>query len=142
MDEKEEDQWCEERRDEVKFYLEKEGVKHGRIGEWPAWFVAPYVSVWAIESKKTPESVGWWVICGDLPTDYISSNDANDPRQVLEQISARWYEVANCIQKGEPHPTVEIGKREEWPTLAPLLQSRAEILDDWAKDETLWEEAF
>ena len=44
-----EEQWCEARRAEVAAYLEREGVvhgrMHGRIGEWPAWHVAPYVSV-------------------------------------------------------------------------------------------------
>jgi len=142
MDDIEEERWCIERRDEVHYYLEKEGVEFGRIGEWPAWFVAPYVSVWAVESKKAPGSIGWWAICGDLPTDYISSDDANDPRQVLQKIAARWYEVAKYMQNGEPHPTMEIGNPEEWPTLGPLLKSRAEILKEWGNDETLWEEAF
>ncbi len=65
-----EERWCQERRAQVAEYLRREGVRHGRIGEWRAWHVAPYVSVWAIESATLPESVGWWVICGDGPTDY------------------------------------------------------------------------
>ncbi|QKJ67283.1 DUF4826 family protein [Deefgea piscis] len=55
-------QWLAERRDEVADYLNLEGIVHGTIGEKPAWHIAPYVSIWAIESLKTPNSVGWWAI--------------------------------------------------------------------------------
>jgi len=61
-----EKRWCAERRAAVADYLKKQGVDHGEIGEWPAWHFAPYVSIWAIESKKRPSRLGWWVICGML----------------------------------------------------------------------------
>jgi hypothetical protein len=32
-----EEQWCRDRRAQVEEYLQREGVDHGRIGEWPAW---------------------------------------------------------------------------------------------------------
>lgn len=67
------ERWCEERCAQVAEYLRREGVSHGRIGEWPAWHVAPYVSIWAIESATTPDSIDWWVICGDGPTDGLRS---------------------------------------------------------------------
>jgi hypothetical protein len=70
-----EERWCEQQRVAVNEYLQSQGVKHGRVGDWPAWHVAPYVSIWAIESVNRPEWIGWWVICGDLPTDYISASD-------------------------------------------------------------------
>ena len=49
-----EERWCSERRSEVAAYLAAEGVTHGRIGEWPAWHLAPHVSIWAIESQAKP----------------------------------------------------------------------------------------
>ncbi|MBL0041714.1 MAG: DUF4826 family protein [Xanthomonadales bacterium] len=51
-----EERWCMDRRQEVESYLSKEQVPHGRIGEWPAWHVAPYVSIWAIESQRGDEA--------------------------------------------------------------------------------------
>ena len=42
-------------------YLQREGVEHGEIGEWPACHVAPYVSISAIASKKRPD---WVLIMG------------------------------------------------------------------------------
>jgi hypothetical protein len=47
-----EEKWCFSRLEDVQNYLEREGVKHGRVGEWPAWHLQPYVSVWAIESAE------------------------------------------------------------------------------------------
>lgn len=59
------EQWCAERRAEVIAYLFKEQVTHDSVHEEPRWFVAPYVSIWRVESVKSSEG-GWWVICGDL----------------------------------------------------------------------------
>ena len=135
-----EEKWCEERRAEVAAYLKDEGVAHGRIGEWPAWHVAPYVSIWAIESAARPEWVGWWVICGDLPTDYVSADTIKHPRDAMRAISKRWLEVSGYMSRGEKHPTVNIGSQDTWPTLSPLLSSRAETLARWVNDDSAWDD--
>jgi len=48
---------------------------------------APFV--WAIESAVEPGSIGWWVISGDLPTDYAGSDGLLDPREALRAFAAR-----------------------------------------------------
>jgi hypothetical protein len=93
--------WCTERRAEVVAYLGRERLTHGRVGEYPAWHVAPYVSIWAIESLAAPGAVGWWVICGDLPTDYISSADATTPRDAVRCFGASWRVVGARMVAGE-----------------------------------------
>jgi hypothetical protein len=133
-----EERWCEERRAEVTRYLAREGVNHGRIGEWPAWHLAPYVSIWAIESSKTPDSVGWWVICGDLPTDYVSAEGAKNPRDAMRTIAESWREQADLMAHGKSRPDIRIGQPEEWPSLSPLLKSRAATLLAWANDDAVW----
>jgi hypothetical protein len=135
-----EEEWCQERRSEVEAYLRGQGVDHGRIGEWPAWHVAPYVSVWAIESKARPDWVGWWVICGDLPTDCISSAGAKCPREAVRAIAEEWLELAGYMERGELHPDSRLSRREDWPTLGPLLQRRAEMLLKYADLDGAWEE--
>ena len=133
--------WCAERRAEVEDYLNREGVERGEIGEWPAWHVAPYVSIWAIESRKQPGWVGWWVIAGDLPTDYISADTVErHPRAALRAIAERWLEHAELMARGEADPALRIGPPEEWPSLAPLLKSRATLLLEWANDDSVWQE--
>lgn len=135
-----EETWCNSRREEVIEYLQAQQVIHGAVGEWPAWHVAPYVSIWAIESKINPGWIGWWVISGDLPTDYISADSIKHPREALLAFSNRWREMASYMERGELYPAIKIGPPESWPMLIPLLNSRAKTLYEWANDEEMWYE--
>ena len=121
----------DERRAQVTAYLQREGVEHGHVGEWPAWHVAPYVSIWAIESKKRPDWIGWWVICGDLPTDYISAAQIQHPREAIRSIAEEWRQQAKLMASGERPYNIRIGRPEEWALLAPLLETRASALLEW-----------
>lgn len=132
-------QWCAERRQEVTDYLRREGVAHGEVGEWPAWHVCPYVSVWAIESVSCRGAVGWWAICGDLPNDYVSSSGAKSPREAVKAIATLWREAAEYMARGERHPTFRIGSGQQDQELAPVLASRAELLLEWVDDPEAWE---
>lgn len=132
------EQWCGARRAEVMAYLQREGVEHERVGEWPAWHVAPYVSVWAIESKARPDWVGWWVICGDLPTDFVSAGTIKHPREAIKSIAAEWRQQAQLMTSGERRDDIRIGRPEEWASLAPLLDARASLLLEFAEDDSVW----
>jgi len=136
------EKWCNARRQEVIEYLKQQGVDHGEVGEWPAWHAAPYLSIWAIESIKKPGWVGWWVVCGDLPTDYISADIIKHPREALRAFGYRWQEVASYMARGESYPGITIGSSEDWQQLAPLLTARATIFLDFANDDDLWEDQY
>ena len=133
-----EEEWCEARRAQVTAYLQREGVDHGRVGEWPAWHVAPYVSVWAIESKRWPNQVGWWVICGDLPTDYVSAAKIKHPREAIRSIAEEWREQVRLMATQERPDDIRIGRPEDWASLAPLLDARASLLLKFADDDSIW----
>jgi hypothetical protein len=64
-DDRDDEKRCDARRREVVEYLGRQPLRFGEVGDWPAWHVAPCVSVWAVESVSEPGIVGWWVICGD-----------------------------------------------------------------------------
>ena len=130
--------WLAEQRGNVQRYLGVEGVHHGGVAAEAAWFVAPYVSVWTVESVATPGAIGWWAISGDLPTDYLSGRDATDARGALAAFSSRWRNVAGYMLRGEEHPTIKIGSPRDGPALGDLLQRRARILDDWVNDNEIW----
>lgn len=138
-DPKEEEKWCDECRGRVANYLKTEKVEHGEIGEWPAWHIAPYVSIWAIESKKSPGWVGWWVIAGDLPTDYISAQTIKHPRDAMKAIAERWIEAASLMASGKSPSGFSVGNAKNQAGLAPLLKSRAEILIEWVNDQDIWD---
>jgi hypothetical protein len=134
------EQWCTERRHEVVEYLQGEGVSHGRIGDRPAWHVAPYVSVWAVDSLDNPGLIGWWAISGDMPNDYVSGSKAGNPREAVQAIASLWKEAAQYMSRGEQHPTFRIGSGEQDEELAPMLASRAALLLEWVADPEAWEE--
>jgi hypothetical protein len=137
-DPKVEARWVSEQREIVERYLEREEVRHGGVGPQPEWFVAPYVAVWRVESRQNPGAVGWWVVSGDLPTDYLSSKDAGDARSALAALAARWQEASVCMLRGEEHPDMRIGNSENRRELGELLGARAGIFKEWADDDAMW----
>ena len=137
-----EERWCDDQRAAVSSYLRSQKVKHGRVGELPAWHVAPYLSIWAIESLARPEWIGWWVVCGDLPTDYISSGDEEPPqhpRKAMRVFAKNWLELVAAWQDGREVENTRIAGSSSHEGLAPLLESRARLLLKWAEDDSLWE---
>ncbi len=138
-----EERWCSEQKKIVADYLRSQQLSHGRIGEWPAWHVAPHVSIWAIESLARPEWIGWWAICGDLPTDYISAADVappQHPRTAMRVFAQNWLEVVKAWKEGRDIDNTRIGDSNSRDELRPLLESRATLLMEWAEDNSLWEE--
>jgi hypothetical protein len=138
------DRWCEEQRGIVLNSLRWQKVKHGRVGARPAWHVAPYVSIWAIESVDRPEWIGWWAICGDLPTDYISSADVEPPqhpRKAMRVIGQRWLEMVAAWKDGRNFDDAWIAGSSSHDELVPLLEARASLLMKWADDDAVWEES-
>jgi len=133
-----EERWCDECRRTVAEYLAKQSAAHGEVGSWPAWHVAPYVSIWAIESLLAPDQVGWWAICGDLPTDYLSAATIKHPRKALLAFADLWKEVAEYMHKGLAHPDMSIGPSEQNPELTSLLEKRSYLLRQFAEDDSVW----
>src|SRR5262245_52780397 len=97
-------EWCASHRAKVVEYLGRQaGLQHGAIGEWPAWRLTPHVSVWAVESVRSPGAIGWWVICGDLPMDYCTGgSNCRIPRLAVAEIVQRWRSALEQFNDGEP----------------------------------------
>lgn len=133
--EADDDSWCAAQRSVVIDYLGRQrGLVHGEVGDYSAWHTSPYISVWAIESVKSPGRVGWWAVAGDLPTDYCGAEHCRHPRLALRRIAEAW--LTQLSATGENQTTIgETGLAAE---LAPLLQSRARLLLEFAADDDLW----
>ena len=134
-------EWCVEARGHVAAYLREEKYDHGRIAEEPTWFVAPYVALWAIESGERPETVGAWVISGDVPLDLALADEHEHPRDAVHAIADRWLAYAEELRAGRANSQIKAGDGVDDaadPELAPMLVSRAETLHEWAADDELW----
>jgi hypothetical protein len=138
-DPKVEADWLAKQRATLLNYLQNQGIQHRGISPDPDWFVAPYVSIWTVESAKNPGSIGWWAISGDLPTDYLSGSDAVDARAAMAAFARRWHEVSAYMLRGERHPTVIIGPPGKEREFGDLLSRRVGILEDWVHDDEMWQ---
>lgn len=118
-------------------YLAHQEVPFRVLPPGPDWSLAPYLSIWPVYGRQGRRP-GWFAIAGDVPTDYVSAADAPDARAAMRHFARRWLEVAEAMAKGRPHPDVAIGGPEDWPSLHPLLRSRAELLARFAEDDELW----
>ena len=132
------EKWCTERRQQVLDYLDAAQLVRGDLADIPAWLVYPYVSLWAVESHRTPGYIGWWVICGDCPTDYVTARGDGSPRTAVRDIAAQWQAAVPYLARGEQHPDFALGRSEDARTLAPLLSARAEALLRLADEDDLW----
>lgn len=134
------DRWCAEQREKVAVYLETMGVAHGRIGCDPAWMVAPYVAIWAIESARRREHVGWWVLSGDMPTDSVSATGHRHPRLALAAMATRWRSYVAAVRAGSPPEGYAISSVEGDPGLLDMIERRADTLGQWAAEDDLWDD--
>jgi len=133
-----EERWCMARAGDVSACLQRLALEHGRIGEWPAWHVMPYASIWAVESKHRPEWIGWWVICGDLPTDALAAHGIASPREAMRAFGIRWTMNGESLDRGEVPDNWIHYADEVLPKLAAQLKSRGAALKVWADDDSSW----
>jgi Domain of unknown function (DUF4826) len=135
----EEEAWCAARREQVAAHLKSERTTDLEIGQWPAWHIAPIVSLWALDSTNTSARSGAWAICGDVPTDLIANNTEKTPRSAVRAFAKRWHDAAARITSAEPAQKASPGQSERAYELALFLEVRARQLIDWTNDDSLWD---
>jgi hypothetical protein len=135
----EEQVWLDTQEASVLEYLDNESIPHKDVLDL-GWCLAPHVAVWSLPSRSK-KSCLTWVICGDLPTDYLLDEKVKDARSAVRAFASRWTEVSKFMIRGKQHPTIRIGEgatQEELQELGELLQLRAQLLLKWVEDESIW----
>jgi hypothetical protein len=130
--------WCAQQREHVEWFLDQQPINPGRIGEWPAFHIAPHASVWAIESGEEEDLLGWWVITGDLPTDYFSAMELLHPRQVLKAAADRWQMLLDNVENGIEDDSISLPGLVENHELQHILRVRIELLNKTYGQEAFW----
>ena len=67
MNDNEFEEWVNKERIKVEIYLKKEGIEKPNVGPWPAFDVAPYFAIWAVESNKEAGKIGLVGVFRRLP---------------------------------------------------------------------------
>jgi tetratricopeptide (TPR) repeat protein len=125
--------WLGEQRGRVEHYLHSRGLGRAKVPERPTWELAPYLALWRVGRR----GAGLWVLVGDGPTDHLPAAQAEDPRAAVGAFGQRWQRAADDVLAGRD-PEMEVGLRQRWPELGKLLESRADLLRDYAANEGLW----
>jgi hypothetical protein len=132
-DEANDEAWFAAQREKVVDYLQRQGLHHGAVAERPAWHISPHVALWPIGSLIAQESIGWWVISGDLPTDYCSSKYCPRPRDAARHFSETWRDAVR-----DPREDGTLGSTGLPMDLKDLLGSRAKTLAGLVADDEIW----
>jgi hypothetical protein len=132
--------WNSSKRAAVISYLENQGISSPHVGAWPAFEMAPYLGIWCVESKKQQGKIGWWVVAGDCPIDYVSEDGRCHPRAALENLLKRWKRQIPHMKNGVQPPDVKLGDGSNLPLLGDLLERRVAIYEEWLTNDGLWED--
>lgn len=120
--------WVREQFQKSNKFLAEHGVIFDSVATEESRYLMPYVAIWkikAIDGKK------YWVISGDLPTDFTLETNAKDVREVLRYFSMHWQlKAENLLHAG--------GTDESQKAFAELLIKRAESLFSMQSASELW----
>ena len=130
-------QWLEEQQAKVIRYLRVQRIRHGGVATSPAWFLAPYVSVWAV-SQRQSEATGWWVVTGDLPTDYLDARRLPNARRALAALVRRWRNLALAMERNEDHPEYSVRGVRDNAGAGERMRHTAIVLQEMIDDDELW----
>ena len=132
--------WWTQCREKLGKQLAADGIIHGSFGSEPLSYCPGVACVCSVDLPNQPGTVGWWAICGDMPTAYVSAALIPDPRAFLQAISRRCQDAIDAIERGNPPIELAGSNPNNWPMIISLLRYQADILTGWAKDDAAWED--
>ena len=121
--------WSRESYQKATGFLAEKGVLAETVSMENSRYLAPVVAIWKV---KSTENKWFWVISGDLPTDFINEEGAVSPREAVRAFSLRWQLQADNILKNEESDQTQ-------KEFAALLIGRANGLYDLFEKEELWQ---
>lgn len=103
----------------------------------PAWVYPFQVLIGKVREHGSSKTFKW-LICGEVPTDFVNSAAASTPREAARYFAMKWQlEVArhkDLSDQKSPGPVPEL--RESDSQLAELAEELYELADD----ENLWQQ--
>lgn len=121
-------EWVRQQFQKANLHLAERGVLMENVAVQESRYLAPYVAVWKI---NTLDRKSYWVISGDLPTDYIEIAGAANARDALRAFSFRWQMKAQQL--------LDAGVQDQTAAdYVKLLVGRAHSLYDLFESEQLW----
>ncbi|MGX9459633.1 DUF4826 family protein [Shewanella sp. A14] len=124
-------EWVRTQFQKANRFLAEKGVIPSKVLAEDSRYLAPYLAIWKMESKQ-PKKQTFWVMSGDLPSDYVDVKVATTAREAIRHFSMMWQLKAENLHKsGATKDATQL-------KFAQLLVSRAESLYKIHQDEKLW----
>ncbi|MCH1931368.1 DUF4826 family protein [Shewanella sp. A25] len=125
-------EWVRAQFQKANRFLAEKGVIPSKVLADESRYLAPYLAIWKMESKR-PSTKTYWVMSGDLPSDFVDVKVAKTARDAIRHFSMTWQmQAENLIRSGATRRDATQAK------FAQLLVSRAESLYRMHNDEKLW----
>ncbi len=129
MTEERKQQWIKEQYQIATKYLAEKGIVTKSVIVEESRYLVPLLALWKLTSM---DGKRFWVLCGDLPSDYSSVDVAPNAREALRHFSLKWQmQAENLLQ----------AKNEEQNNFAHLLIGRADGLYNLYNDESFWQQS-
>ncbi|MCL1079906.1 DUF4826 family protein [Parashewanella spongiae] len=124
-------EWIRTQFQKANKFLAEKGIIPSKVLDTESRYLAPYMAVWKIESKR-PSKKTYWVLTGDLPSDLVDVNVAKTAREAVRHFSLTWQlKAENLVRTGVTRDSTQA-------KYANLLISRAESLYAMQNDDNLW----
>ena len=120
--------WVREQFQKANKFLAENGVLFDSVITEESRYLMPYLAVWKIRAM---DSKRYWVISGDLPSDYTSVDNAKDAKDVLRHFAMHWQLKAENLINAE-------GADDTQKAFGALLINRAESLFAMQNAPDLW----
>ena len=121
-------EWVREQFQKANKFLAENGVLFDSVTTEESRYLMPYLAVWKIRAMDGKQ---YWVISGDLPTDYTSVDNAADAKDVLGHFAMHWQLKAENLINAEVAD-------DSQKAFGALLINRAESLFAMQNTPDLW----
>ncbi|MCY7293985.1 DUF4826 family protein [Alteromonas sp. a30] len=121
-------QWFNQQSQKATSYLAQKGVVVETVFNEECTYVAPLFAIFKIRDKERKK---YWVIAGDLPTDFATDNVAKDAKNAIRHFSLQWQMRAENMIRVGIKDTVQ-------RDFAQMLVTKAEAIYPFVESEALW----
>lgn len=122
-------QWVKEQFQRANKHLAENGVIFESVTTEECRYLAPIVALWKI---KSTDQKFYWVVSGDVPSDFMAYQNEPNARDALRRFSFLWQMKAEELSNTATNDMTQM-------TFANYLREKAEVLYDMYSQEGLWQ---
>lgn len=122
-------EWVRSQFQKANEHLASKGIVPDNVAVAESRYMPPLLAIWKLNTR---DKQSYWVISGDLPTDYIQYSAATDAREAVRTFSLQWQlKAQKIIESGISDKTQQ--------DYANLLINRAQGLYELFSQDELWQ---